>query len=177
MFLSASSIQPFQDENADNVSFKKSGLLKNTSVQFRTPFKDRSVNSISPSSKFNRQVIQKKDDQGVSQKGVINDNCVILEESEARNEEDDIFLNDYASFKEIPDGFEDIYPSARLDIYSLLNEYVSGKSPKYIYDDEDIDNIMEIPVAEREIPKLEAICPAFSSTFGAIDVPLPTFNF
>ncbi|XP_044754035.1 uncharacterized protein LOC123313280 [Coccinella septempunctata] len=172
MFLSTQSIRPFvQNENpSDNTGFKKPGATKSGGLSLRTPFKDRSVNSVSPTSKYNSKVqMQKKAEQPF----VKNVKCATAMKFQQKEEANDIYMDDFASYKELTDEYADIFPSKRLDILKFLRNYVSGGiSPKYIPEDDEMDDLMELPVSNFDIN-----CPPIPSPVDLQDVPLPVFHF
>ncbi|KAL3269951.1 hypothetical protein HHI36_009007 [Cryptolaemus montrouzieri] len=169
MFLSTTSIRPFvQNENADNASVKKLEANKSTGLNLRTPFKDRSVNSVSPTSKYNSKIqFQNKQEGSVIKKMVKNETV----KHEVKTENIDLFLDDYASVKDVQDQYEDVYPSKRLDVLEFLSGYYFRASPKYSPDENEMDKILELPV-----PDIEFRCSPLPS-LNVNDVPLPIFNF
>lgn len=170
MFLSTPTLRPFvQNENPDNTGFKKPGASKPGGLSIRTPFKDRSVNSVSPTSKYNAKLhIQKK----LEQASVKNVKSVKPMNLQQKEEVDDFYMNDYASSREVEDTFGDIFPSKRIDIVKFLRDYVSGgASPKYISDDED-DEPFELPIPDQITSCFPPLTP-----IQTYDVPLPVFNY
>lgn len=83
--------------DGDDTGFKKPGAKSGLSI--RTPFKDRSVNSVSPTSKFNSKLsMQKKSEEAVMKNVSKN---VISMKSQQKKDENDFYVNDFASYKEV----------------------------------------------------------------------------